>query len=100
MRKNTGEFDGQRDEFIRQIEGMIGNKISSFEFAYFDSLPEKWILFNNVFVVKMLFESGDAYLLARYHDTKNDGFLTSSSYAIIDADSGNVVRLFCAMDEG
>lgn len=100
MRKNTGEFDAYRDKFIRQIEGMIGNKISNFEFAYFDSLPEKWILFNNDFVVKMLFESGEKYLLAFYHGEENDGQLTSSSYAIIDADSGNVVRLFYAMDEG
>lgn len=100
MKKDFSDFEKSKDNIIKQIERKIGSRISRVSFEYFETMPERWMLYNGEGIIRMLFNEGEKYLLARYLREEYEWYLCSSEYAIIDTASEKVILTFNANDEG
>ena len=100
MRKDSRLFEENKETIKTQIETLIEDMVVDLSFAYYESKPENWRMYGGEDILKMLFEEGERYFLVYYKSKKNEGWLCSTTYAIVDSSNFSVIEIFSANDEG
>jgi len=100
MNQAVGLFEENKESIKKQIEDRTGDKVIDLSFAYYESRPDNWHIYDTKGISRMLFEEGDKYFLVYYKSKRTEGWLCSTTYAIVDSRTLSVVDTFEANDEG